>query len=125
MNKEIIEISVRAVAININQTYRDDLSSDELYDFTRGVWRLDRDRADNAKYAFSVYDGEILEVYEIQKWARANTTEYVTGREFTDEEKKTRFEFVGRIANDNVRDKFVGKLLPEKHSQNPIRYYKC
>ncbi len=125
MTKETVDVTVRAVAININQTYSPTMSSESLYDFTRGIWRLDRDRAENAKYAFSVYDGEILEVYEISKWSRAGTTEYLTGREFEDNEEKTRFEFVGRVADEDIREKFVGKLLPDKHSQNPIRYYKC
>lgn len=122
---ETVEVTVRTVAININQTYRPGMSAESLYDFTRGVWRLDSERASKAKYAFSVYAGEILEVYEVFKWARAGTTEYITGREIEEHEKKTRFEFVGKIANEDVRKQFVGKMLPEKHSQNPIRYYKC
>jgi hypothetical protein len=124
MQKEIVQVDVRAVAININQSYRPELSADELYDHTRGVWRLHRDRAEKAKYAFAVYDGEILEAYEIFKWVRADTTDYITGRQFTDDHRKFRFEFVGKVANEDIRERFVGKLLPEKHSQNPIRYYK-
>lgn len=120
-----IEINIRAVAININQTYRPHLSDDQLYDFTRGVWRLDRDRAEGAKYAFAVFQGKIVEVYEINKWHRAGRTEYVTGRTFTDKELATRFEFTGRIASPAIREQYVGKLLSEQHSQNPIKYFKC
>lgn len=125
MPKENIDITVRAVAININKTYRTNLNAAQLYDFTRGVWRLDRDRAEKAKYAFSVYEGEILEVYEISTWSRAGRTEYKTGRTFTDEEKRTRFEFVGQVAPEMVRRTFVGKFLSDSHSQNPIKYFKC
>lgn len=125
MQKEEIDVTVPAVAININQTYDRNLSNEQLYDFTRGVWRLDRDRAESARYAFAVYDGEIVEVYEIQKWHRAGRTQYLTGREFSDAEKATRFEFVGRLATEAVRDRFIGKILADRHTQNPIKYFKC
>ena len=122
---EQIEITDRVVAININQTYYDGMSAEALYDFTRGIWRLDRDRAEGAKYAFSVFQGEIKEVYEIQKWHRAGKTEYITGREFPQDSLATRFEFVGKLATDAVRDKYIGKMMAERHSQNPIKYFNC
>ena len=125
MSKEEVEILDRVVAININQTYRAGLSAEELYDVTRGIWRLDRDRAENAKYAFAVYQGEIKEVYFIQKWHRAGTTQYETPRELPPELLSTRFEFTGIRAPDEIRDKYVGKLLAERHAQNPIKYFKC
>ena len=34
-------------------------------------------------------------------------------------------EFVGKIASENIREKYVGKQMPELHGQNPIRYYNC
>lgn len=125
MSEETVAVTVPAVAININQTYDPAMSAEELYDFTRGVWRLDRDRADSARYAFAVYRGKIIEVYQIQKWYRAGRTEYVTGRTFSDKELETRFEFVGRVATDEVRNRFRGKHLSDSHAQNPIKYFKC
>jgi len=124
MKNESIVIKDRVVAININKTYREGMSDDELYEYTRGIWRLDRDRAENAKYAFAVYQGEIKGVFEIKYWERAGTTKYEF-REFPDEDKRNRFEFVGEVADDRIREKYINKTMPESHSQNPIKYYKC
>ena len=117
-------ITEAVIAININQTYRFGLSTTDLYDFTRGIWRLNKARAENAKYAFSVYQGEIKEVYEIKNWYDAGSTEYRT-RQFGFDETKDRYEFVGQIASESVREKYVGKIMPKAHRQNPINYYNC
>ena len=124
MNESIVQIDVPVVAININQTYRYGINAGELYDCTRGIWRLDRDRAETARFAFAVYQGVIKEVYEISRWHRECSTEY-KNRQPTPTKLRNRFEFVGNVAQDNVRDKYVGKQMPEPHSQNPIRYYNC
>jgi hypothetical protein len=81
--------------------------------------------AEGAKYAFAVFEGKIVEMYEINKWHRAGRTEYITGRTFSEKELATRFEFTGRVAPENVREKYVGRTLSEPHSQNPIKYFKC
>lgn len=52
--------------IRINRLYQPDMSADELYDCTRGVWVVGP-RRDNAKYALAVYESEVLEVYEIDQ----------------------------------------------------------
>jgi hypothetical protein len=43
----------------------------ELYDATRGVWRVNPSRH-KAKYAFAVYEGIVKEVYEIKAWFPAD-----------------------------------------------------
>lgn len=93
----LVRITEPVIAININQTYRFGLSTADLYDFTRGIWSLSRERAENAKYAYSVFQGVIKEVYE----------------------------FVGKIASEIIREKYVGKMMPKMHRQNPIKYYNC
>ena len=112
------------VAININQTYRDNLSVEELYEFTRGIWRLRPERAEQADYVFAVYQGEIKEVYVSDKWVPAGTTPY-TYREFEPEDLEGRYEFVGSPAPETIRLKYVGKTMPLAGTQNPIRYLNC
>lgn len=124
LGKGKLEIDEAVIAININQSYRSGMSAVDLYDYTRGIWRLSPERAKNAKYAFAVYQRIIKEVYEIDGWFRAGATKYQNPR-FNPEDFKTRFEFTGKVADDRIRDKYVEKLLPDKHSQNPIRYYNC
>jgi hypothetical protein len=124
MTKSITQIDEAVIAININQTYREGISAGELYDNTRGIWRLDRDRAENADYAFAVFKGVVKEVYKIDRWDRELSTEY-KNRQVEHTKLRNRFEFVGKVAQDSIRDKYVGKLLSETHAQNPIKYFNC
>lgn len=124
MNTTLTQISDPVIAININQTFRPGMNAQDKYDFTRGIWRIDAKRAEKAHYAFTVYQGVVKEVYEIHEWHPAGTTEYLNQRNI-DPALSNRFEFVGKVAVNNIRDKYLGKALPEKHGQNPIRYYNC
>ena len=70
----------------------------------------------------------MLEVYKIAGWFPAHTTynsipvsEDIIMR---DVEGK-RFEFVGQVADDSIRKKYVGKSVTsfyKKGEQNPIKY---
>jgi hypothetical protein len=120
------------VAININQQYPHAKSAEELRRCTSGIWRVSRARAGRARYAFAVYQGVIKEVYEIEKWipASRDTLEYwrererAQGNDFSGTHEG-RSEFVGDVAPEAIRDKYVGRRMPVRHSQNPIRYFNC
>ena len=43
----------------------------ELYEVTRGCWKVDVKRAEKADYAFCIYKGIIKEVYKIKEWLPA------------------------------------------------------
>lgn len=109
--------------IRINKYYHYGITDRELYDATRGVWKIGENR-DNAKYAFAVYGGIVREVYKIREWLPAGTT-FNTRGDLTD---GTRWEFVGEVADERIRAKYlfksVEKYLPN-HAQNPIRYVNC
>ena len=130
---EAVHIAEPVVAININQQYPHAKSAEDLYNSTRGIWRINRERAARAKYAFAVYQGEIKEVYEIERWipASAQTREYWDGREssqgkeYPPEVHEGRSEFIGRLAPEHIRQKYKGRRMPVRHSQNPIRYFNC
>jgi serine/threonine protein kinase len=129
----VASIDEPVIAININQQYRQSKTPEELYHATRGIWRLNRRRAERARYAFAVYQGVIKEVYAIHRWmpATKETTEYwdrrsaSQGKYFPSEVNEGRSEFVGELAPEFIRQKYVGKQLPKRHSQNPILYFNC
>ena len=56
--------------IRINELYRGGMNETELYDATRGIWKVGEERV-KAKYAFAVFEGVIREVYEISQWLHA------------------------------------------------------
>lgn len=120
------------VAININRQYPRAKNADDLYQVTRSMWRLNRERAGRARYAFAVYQGEIKEVYEIKRWIPTSeaTRRYWRERERSqgDDFRGThdgRSEFIGGLAPEAIRKKYVGRRMPVRHSQNPICYFNC
>src|SRR4051794_9893511 len=97
-------INEPVVAININRQYPRVMNAEDLYEATRSMWRLDRKRAQRARYAFAVYEGEIKEVYEVERWIPATkfTRQYWRERENLqgDDFREThegRSEFKGKL----------------------------
>jgi hypothetical protein len=129
----IAEVTDPVIAICINQQYEYCQNASDLYNCTRGVWRLNRARAEEAEYAFAVYQSVIKEVYEIEKWVpvtKERSDFWVErlrsqGRIISPLEHEGRSDFIGRVASDNVRKKYVGKTMPVRQGQNPIRYFNC
>jgi hypothetical protein len=118
-----VEIEDPALLIRINKMYRHGMSATELYEVTRGVWKLGERRV-RAKFAFAVFEGVVREVYEIHTWHPAGTEHYET-RSKTDVTLAGRWEFLGQIASNEIRDKYIDrsvkKYLPAK-AQNPVAY---
>ncbi|WP_167043546.1 hypothetical protein [Salinibacterium sp. ZJ454] len=113
------------VLIRINDTYGDSAKQTamDLYDATRGKWRLSLDSARNTRYALAVFGGTVREVYEIAAWLPADSTMYV------DADNRwpapARFEFVGRIAPEEVRNRYRWKSVAHYYkpgAANPIMY---
>ena len=128
--EDIKEIKHPTILIRISKAYNDSLSERELYDYTRGYWVVDQERASKADYAFAVYKGEVKEVYVVDKWVKAMTTESIRKNEedFDKDAEKTmnrRSEFVGCVAPQHIRNEFIGMsvaLYFKKGNSNPITY---
>ncbi len=125
-----IEISENVILIRINQLYHENITEEELYEATRGIWRVGI-RRENADYAFSVFKGEVKEVFAIKSWFPACTLPYKT-RNLQDAISKVkiegRWEFKGELAEDNIRNKYIE--ISVKHylpygASNPITYINC
>ncbi len=96
------------IIININRLYTRSMTAQQLYDATRASWIVGTKR-DRAKYAIASFRGLVREVYEIEKW----------------QPNGGRWEFVGKIAEDKIRDKYLNQSLEnyiKKGGRNPIRY---
>lgn len=120
-NTESVKIEDPSVLIRINELFYYGMSAVELYDATRSSWKLNKDRAQQAKYAFAVYDGVVQEVYTILNWLQGGTSFSI----YKNTPSKDRFEFVGNIAPEGIRKKYLNKSVKdyfEKGSQNPIMY---
>jgi hypothetical protein len=108
------------ILIRINRLYRATMSPVELYDATRASWKTGP-RRDRARFAFAVFEGVVREVYEIRAWLPSGSTFNV--RFPHGDTRRDRWEFVGRVADDPIRRKYVNKYTGfEKGAQNPIAY---
>lgn len=129
-DKRKVNIEEPAILIRINQAFRYSMSEIELYDYTRGQWKLNPDRAKNAKYGISVYQGVIQEIYEVLDWYKAGTTYSVRqGNENIEREAMERidgrYEFIGNLAPKEIREKYKYKSVEHYFNQgnsNPIMY---
>lgn len=117
-------ISDAAILIRINKLYLRGMTDDALYEATRGVWKIDPDRARRAKYALAVFGGVVYGVFEVIEWHRAASTPYRT-RTLDDVSVPGRWEFTGHRAAPQVWQRYVGYSVTTyfpKGLQNPIRY---
>jgi uncharacterized protein len=90
-------ITEPSIIIRVNQLYRSGMSDEELYDVTRGIWKIGI-RRNGARYAFAAFRGIILDVYKIKEWHPAGTTTYLTRsgmtRDQIDPDRLSRWEFI-------------------------------
>ncbi len=120
-NSEKTEIIDPVMLIKINKTFRYGISDVELYDATRSAWVVGENR-EKAKYALSVYGNIVQEVYEIKGWFPNNST-FNTRKNEPADILEERWEFVGRIADREIRDRYRFKdVSGYLGTQNPIRY---
>lgn len=116
-------VDVPALLIRINRLYRHNMTAQELYEATRGVWKLGA-RCAKAQYAFAVFEGVVREVYEIESWHPAATTPYAT-RDASQLTTAGRREFLGHVARPAVRDAYVGRSVADyfpQGLQSPVVY---
>lgn len=119
-----VKIIDPALLIRINKQYRHNMTPLELYEATRGVWRLGR-RREGATYALAVFEGVVRAVYDIDSWRPAGSTPYETRDNV---HKEGRWEFLGKEAAPVVRDRYHGRKVARyfrQGAQSPVVYVNC
>lgn len=120
--KKRVTLKEPGIVIRINRLYRPGMTQTELYDAARGVWVVGPQR-EKAKYAFAIFAGVIREVYEIAKWLPAGAT--LSTRDPHGDRVAGRWEFVGRVAPERIRKRYVDRYIGHtfrQGNQNPISY---
>ena len=107
-NLENAEIDDPVLLIRINQNFYHGMSATELYENTRGIWKLGK-RRERVRYALAVYRGVVREVFRVESWHPAGSTPYETREEDLDDIQK--WEFVGDIAEEEIRQKYLLKSV--------------
>lgn len=127
MNDKMIksDITDNIVIIKINQLYRPDMTPEELYEATRGVWKRKIESVEKAEYALSVAFSKVIEVYKIFQWFPAGTNPMKT-RQVNPEHCIGRIEFSGDIATNKIRLKYLGKDVSQLYKYgeaNPVKTF--
>jgi hypothetical protein len=120
-----VTIAEPCLLIRINKLYRPGMTTEALYEATRGVWKVGK-RRNRAQFALAVYQGVVRQAYEIQEWHVGGTIPYST-RARDDVDAPDRWEFTGVVA-ERLAVRYCGgsveKYLPT-NAQNPIVYVNC
>jgi uncharacterized protein len=108
----------KCIAINVNQSYKPGMTDRQIYECTRGIWPLGKEK-DKAEYALAVYQDVIVEVFKIEGWHKA-------GDIFSERTHlaNNRHEFVGNVSTQ-LSAKYKGKSLLGMFSGGkrfPVRY---
>ena len=122
-------IREKALIIRINQLFRYGMSDINLYDATRGIWRIGPRGRTEAEIVLAVYKNIVQEVYRVEEWFPAGTTFYANRDETSVGRPgdSDRWEFVGRRAEKSIRDKYRHKSVQREieaknNPQGPIVY---
>ncbi|HLX63160.1 MAG TPA: hypothetical protein VKX17_17955 [Planctomycetota bacterium] len=113
-----------SILIRIRQFYVRGMTDVELYDATRRCWKIADWRREKIQLAFAVYEGIIREVYEITGWHQGGQT-FCTHRDGRRADWTNRWEFVGVIARNRIRDRYLNRSVAHLFStgaRNSIQY---
>jgi len=119
----VLTITEPALLIRPAKLFEPKMSAQQIYEATRGVWKVGADR-NLAEIALCVVNGVVQEVYSVGAWHPAGTTPYHT-RPKSEVNIDGRWEFTGEVAPEDVRLKYVGQSVAhyfEHGNANPVNY---
>lgn len=123
-NKKHANIKERSVLIRISKQYHYGITEQDLYDATRSAWKISKKKRESIEYAFAIFEGVIREVYKVTGWHEGGTT-FNKRYEGFEVKREGRWEFVGVLADEKVRKRYVNFFIGHvfsQYNQNPIRY---
>lgn len=113
------DIEDKVILLSIAQTYKPYMDGDEnaIYDIAKQAWNLGKNREsrDLAEYALAIYQNRVRGVFGIDRWKKATYD-------------STRWEFEGKIAPDEIRNKYLNKKIPMAFGEGQYyshRYVNC
>lgn len=109
------QISEPTVFFIINRAWRADMGEGDIYEATRGHWRIGARNRRETTYAMGVAFGVVRGVYRIESWFPSQQ-----------EGEDGRWGFVGQHAPEmrHFLGTSVRHLVPERGAQNPVRIFR-
>lgn len=96
------------VVININRKYKRGFTDNDIYEATRASWVISKLKIPSLRYVLSEYKGLITEVFEVDRWYEVEMVQ-VGGKNAGN--LKTRWNFDGHIAPQEIRNKYMNKSV--------------
>jgi hypothetical protein len=109
-----IQFDEQILMVNISRSYKPEASQNEIYEAAKEKWVLSPDKLKDIHYVVAEAQGMVQEVFEVDDWYPV---------EF---EGKTRYGFNGRVASDDIRDKYIHQSvrhLRKPGDVSPVHYY--
>lgn len=114
--------TTNAIAVKINNTYKEGMPDNALYDVTRTAWKIDKEKRSIIKYVVAVNNGIIKDVFKVAAWVNAGTTINNVISKDEIETPEARSEFVGNFADDEIRANYKGQPLT-KYAEESYREF--
>jgi len=110
------------IVININKLYPKCKTQQDIYDATKASWVIAKKKVNKITTVLSEYRGLIVEVFSVDNWYPIEVKFNKGSKAEKTGKTRIRFGFIGKIAQDGIRDLYIGKSLPPYRKQNPILY---
>lgn len=111
---EIPKVDEPTLILEIDQMYVEGSSIDQVYESTRGHWRISQSTRNSATLVLGVADGIVRGAYRPSRWSR-----------FPSDGGEGRWGFEGSIAPEAMRivGTHIGRLPARRDSANPVQFY--
>lgn len=117
------QIENNCILININRKYKRGIEGQSIYQATKEIWTIRKDKLPRLKYVLSEYRGLIVEAFEVEEW-------YEKERGYLPNSKrhgqpKIGFGFNGKVAPDEIRNQYINKSIAhtkKRGAASAIRY---
>jgi hypothetical protein len=94
----------------------------DVYNATRGVWKVNRDRVSDYRLVLGHDRGRVVGAFRPEKWLEASTSNF----DWLNEDIQGRWGFEGGPAEARTQEIYIGKSVPNEYrakgAASPIRY---
>lgn len=105
----VLDPDDRILGVNLNRSYR---KGKDIYEITRGWWKLSAHRIRNVNVVLGICNGIVRGVYRPERWEQAS-------------DRKDRWGFTGEEIKDSPYLNKVARGIVEFGSGNPVKYINC